>query len=70
MAMGTPVAPRSITLTGNGEARRVHEDEITAVDYGRYTIEVNAPGASQEVQSVIINQVDQIVAIAMRPGRI
>jgi hypothetical protein len=67
-AYGNAVPAKQITLTGDDATNEVPQNEPFTTKYGRYTLEVRVPGFSNATQSVVIDQPEQILAVAMRLG--
>lgn len=67
-AYGKRVPAQRITMSANGTAKEVPQDEAISAKYGRYTIVVDVLGFSTATESVIIDQPEQVVPVAMRLG--
>lgn len=67
-AYGKSVPAQHITMGTDAAAKEVPQDEAINTRYGRYTIVVNVAGFSTATESVVIDQPDQIVPIAMKLG--
>jgi len=67
-AYGNPVPARKITLTADGATTPVVQDEAFGVAYGRYVLAVYVQGFDNAVQSVVVDQPEQIVTVAMKLG--
>jgi hypothetical protein len=67
-AYGNPVSAKKITLTADGASSEVPQEKPFSTKYGRYILEVRVPGFSNATESVLIDQPEQILAVAMKLG--
>lgn len=67
-AYGTSVPATSLLFIQGGKERPVRQDEMFAVGYGPYSVEVEVQGFSIASQSGTIDQPEQVIAVAMRLG--
>jgi hypothetical protein len=65
----SPAAPR-ILVTGNGTQMEVKHDEVINLNYGQYTVKVEMPGFEISTSSVLIDQPEQIISVAMKLGAV
>jgi hypothetical protein len=57
-----------ITLTVDGVTATVPQDVVIGGKYGRYSVAVRVPGFSDAKESVVVDQPEQVITVAMRLG--
>jgi hypothetical protein len=68
-ALGNPVPPQSMTISGRGSKIQVVQDKAVGLPYGEYTLEVSVPGFAPATLSVVVDQPAQILTVGMKLGR-
>jgi len=67
-ALGNPVPSRKIVMIGTVSATELQQGSEVVLGYGEYTLSVDVPGFEHATRSVMIDQPQQIVTVAMKLG--